>query len=93
MEMDSKRDANTGPVTQSTMAEVDVKVPFTQQSILSETDLKKASLTPAGVYEASQRGEGWQQAVRSSPKALGWCCYALFTCVMWGYDGLASSVR
>lgn len=43
-------------------------------------------------FETAQHREGWKGSVKSNPKALAWCCYALFTCVMWGYDGLASSI-
>jgi MFS family permease len=43
-------------------------------------------------YNAAQHNETWKQAIRSNPKSLLWCCYALFTCIMWGYDGLAGSI-
>jgi hypothetical protein len=34
----------------------------------------------------------WVASVRQSPAAVGWCCYMLFTCIMWGYDGLAGAI-
>lgn len=34
----------------------------------------------------------WRQSIRQNPKAIAWCCYMLFTCIMWGYDGLASAI-
>lgn len=46
----------------------------------------------ARAFEAAQHSQTWKEAIRRNPKALGWCAYSLFTCVMWGYDGLASSV-
>ncbi|KAL6690512.1 general substrate transporter [Trichoderma pleuroticola] len=33
-----------------------------------------------------------QEAAKSNPVALAWCCYMLFTCIMYGYDGLAGSI-
>ncbi|RDW90989.1 hypothetical protein BP5796_02154 [Coleophoma crateriformis] len=36
--------------------------------------------------------DAWQDALKSHPRALLWCSYALLTCVMWGYDGLAGSI-
>jgi hypothetical protein len=47
----------------------------------------------ARIFEAAQHSQSWKEAIGRNPKALGWCAYSLFTCVMWGYDGLASSVR
>jgi len=35
---------------------------------------------------------GFWGTVRQNPVAMMWCTYMLFTCVMWGYDGLAASV-
>lgn len=46
----------------------------------------------ARVFEAAQHAQSWKEAIRRNPKALLWCAYSLFTCIMWGYDGLASSV-
>ncbi|KAI1000344.1 hypothetical protein K3495_g7851 [Podosphaera aphanis] len=46
----------------------------------------------AKIYNAAQQTETWKEAIRNNPKALLWCCYSLFTCVMWGYDGLASNI-
>ena len=43
-------------------------------------------------YNDSQAQETWVEAIKNNPKALAWCGYALFTCVMWGYDGLASNI-
>lgn len=43
-------------------------------------------------YNASQHDESWKEAIKSNPNSLAWCCYALFTCIMWGYDGLAGSI-
>ncbi|KAL2811271.1 general substrate transporter [Aspergillus granulosus] len=31
-------------------------------------------------------------SIKNNPKAMASCCYMLFTCIMWGYDGLASAV-
>lgn len=31
-------------------------------------------------------------SIRQSPMAVAWCCYMLFTCIMWGYDGLAGAI-
>jgi len=46
----------------------------------------------ARVFSASLHGEDWKHAIKSNPKALLWCSYSLFSCIMWGYDGLASSI-
>ncbi|KAG9230457.1 general substrate transporter [Amylocarpus encephaloides] len=43
-------------------------------------------------YLNVQRSQTWKEALRANPKALIWCFYSLFTCIMWGYDGLASSI-
>lgn len=64
-------------------------------SVKTELDKQDGNGGPsdqAKDFEAAQHVEGWKQAIKSSPKALLWCCYALFTCVMWGYDGLSSSI-
>lgn len=53
---------------------------------------EEEQLRKARVFEAAQHSQSWKEAIRRNPKALGWCAYSLFTCVMWGYDGLASSV-
>ncbi|PMD29436.1 general substrate transporter [Hyaloscypha variabilis F] len=46
----------------------------------------------ARAFELLSHGEGWWHAVKENPKALMWCSYSLFSCIMWGYDGLASSI-
>ncbi|PMD50968.1 putative sugar transporter [Hyaloscypha bicolor E] len=46
----------------------------------------------AKVFEMLSHDEGWWHAVKTNPKALLWCSYSLFSCIMWGYDGLASSI-
>ncbi|KUJ09666.1 general substrate transporter [Mollisia scopiformis] len=46
----------------------------------------------ARAFEAAQHAQSWKEAIRRNPKALLWCAYSLFTCIMWGYDGLASSI-
>lgn len=43
-------------------------------------------------FNTAQLNETWKEALSRNPKALMWCCYSLFTCVMWGYDGLASNI-
>jgi hypothetical protein len=35
---------------------------------------------------------GFWGTVKQSPKAIMWCTYMLFTCIMWGYDGLAAAI-
>ena len=32
------------------------------------------------------------ESIKRFPKALACCCYMLFICIMWGYDGMAGSV-
>jgi MFS family permease len=32
------------------------------------------------------------QTIRQNRVALGWCSYMIFTCIMYGYDGLASGI-
>lgn len=46
----------------------------------------------ARAFEAAQHAQTLKEAIWGNRKALGWCSYSLFTCIMWGYDGLASSV-
>ncbi|CAG8958573.1 hypothetical protein HYFRA_00009890 [Hymenoscyphus fraxineus] len=43
-------------------------------------------------FNAGQHLETWRDAIKGNPKALGWCFFSLFSCIMWGYDGLASSI-
>lgn len=33
----------------------------------------------------------WECA-KQNPHALGWCCYLLFTCIMYGYDAMAGGI-
>jgi hypothetical protein len=35
---------------------------------------------------------GFWATARQNPIAMMWCTYILFTCVMWGYDGLAAGI-
>ncbi|KAI5200240.1 MFS hexose transporter [Aureobasidium subglaciale] len=42
--------------------------------------------------ERMQHEESVKDAIRNNLGSLAWCCYTLFTCIMWGYDGLAGSV-
>ncbi|KAH7112489.1 general substrate transporter [Dendryphion nanum] len=32
------------------------------------------------------------QSIKAFPVATAWCCYMLFICIMWGYDGLAGAI-
>ncbi|KAL2847399.1 general substrate transporter [Aspergillus pseudodeflectus] len=36
-------------------------------------------------------GSKWE-SIKKYPKAVACCCYMLFTCIMWGYDGLAGAI-
>lgn len=36
----------------------------------------------ARAFEAAQHAQSWKEAIGRNPKALGWCAYSLFTCVM-----------
>ncbi|KAL4879269.1 hypothetical protein BJY04DRAFT_220388 [Aspergillus karnatakaensis] len=36
--------------------------------------------------------QSFWKSVREAPMAVACCCYMLFTCIMWGYDGLAAAV-
>ncbi|KHJ30880.1 putative maltose permease [Erysiphe necator] len=57
---------------------------------LENGDFKREQL--ARNFNTAQLNETWKEALRKNPKALMWCAYSLFTCVMWGYDGLASNI-
>ncbi|KEQ76362.1 general substrate transporter [Aureobasidium namibiae CBS 147.97] len=35
---------------------------------------------------------GFWGTARQNPIAMMWCTYMLFTCIMWGYDGLAAGI-
>lgn len=32
------------------------------------------------------------ESIKRWPKAVVCCCYMLFICIMWGYDGMAANV-
>ena len=68
--------------------------------------MEKTDLPRAEQHElASDRTSTWDhthvkvddkipvlQAARQNLVALGWCSYMIFTCIMYGYDGMASSI-
>jgi hypothetical protein len=71
---------------------IDVKTPKREEVEEKKTTGVDLQNEQARRFNEEQHRQSWWEAIRSSPKALLWCSYALFTCIMWGYDGLASSV-
>ncbi|KIW13987.1 hypothetical protein PV08_06768 [Exophiala spinifera] len=66
---------------------------FTTETLAN--DLEKSGATqddkPINHVKVDEK-ISWWTSLRQNPKAFGWCCYMLFTCIMWGYDGLASAI-
>ncbi|RKF66782.1 General alpha-glucoside permease [Golovinomyces cichoracearum] len=62
----------------------EIKIPYRNDAFTKEQLARN--------FNEAQSKENWKEALKCNPKALMWCCYVLFTCVMWGYDGLASNI-
>ncbi|KAL2841030.1 general substrate transporter [Aspergillus pseudoustus] len=51
-------------------------------------DAQRDPVVQSGGLEKESKWE----SIRNHPKAIACCCYMLFTCIMWGYDGLAAAI-
>ncbi|PSN69430.1 general substrate transporter [Corynespora cassiicola Philippines] len=53
-------------------------------------DVEADAVKPEAV-KVDEKISAWQ-SIKKFPMAVAWCCYMLFICIMWGYDGLAGSI-
>lgn len=75
--------------------------PAKTEVVETTTTIEQVESAPGGIlleseiaraYDNNQLSLSWIQAVRANPRAILWCCYALFTCIMYGYDVLAGAI-
>lgn len=97
----SYSDPDTRPIASS--VPVHCSSPNTDDEMADEknNDLKLESLHLDDLEVDAAKGQHVKvdeklsvlESIKRYPKALASCCYMLFICIMWGYDGLAGSVR
>ncbi|KAL4879542.1 general substrate transporter [Aspergillus karnatakaensis] len=61
---------------------------FVEKASAAEIERAASDGPEAGAWTNDSKWE----TVKRHPIAMACCCYMLFTCIMWGYDGLASGV-
>lgn len=72
------------------MAKTDISLPHAEEHELVSTEM--ATATQGHNHVKVDEKIPILQVIRENWIGLGWCCYMIFTCIMYGYDGLASSI-